>query len=86
MVRPRIKDRSEWQRGHLVHDKESRMLLCVNDMGKVVGYCMDDISPVIVKRWIVKVGEFKCINILNQQKFIEAWNRKMVEDDDDKYQ
>lgn len=35
--------------------------------------------------WIVKVGEFKQVDIMNIHRYIDTWNEKMVDDDNDRY-
>lgn len=85
MTKPKISDRSTWDRGWIVEDDKNRILICVDSMGNMVGTCSIDMPPVMVKRWIIKVGEFKQVNIMNQKRYIETWNEKMVDDDDGKY-
>lgn len=81
-----IKDRTKWTKGFLTYDFENRMIECVSMPDrKVVGHCPFDMPEVMVKRWIIKVGEFKQVDILNQDAFLKEWNRRMVDDDDDKY-
>jgi hypothetical protein len=84
-VKPEIGDRTTWTRGYIVQDDINRILICVNEKGEVVGQCSIDLQPYVVKRWIIKVGEFKRVNIVNQIKFLDRWNKEMVDDDNDRY-
>jgi hypothetical protein len=84
-MKPKIPPRSEWKRGWIAHDEQNHILICVDCDGNVVGTCNTLMPPVMVKRWIIKIGEFKQVNILNQRRYIDTWNEKMVDDDDDKY-
>jgi hypothetical protein len=84
-MKPKIPPRSEWKRGWIAEDQENHILICVDCDGNVVGTCNTLMPPVMVKRWIIKIGEFKQVNILNQKRYIDTWNEKMVDDDDDKF-
>jgi hypothetical protein len=86
-MKPKINyDRTKWTKGFLTYDFKNRVILCVTVPGKeTVGHCPFDMPEVMVKRWIIKVGEFKQVDILNQDIFVKEWNRRMVDDDDDKY-
>ncbi|AQY55090.1 hypothetical protein [Geobacillus phage TP-84] len=84
-MKPNITDRSTWTSGWIVEDPDNHILICVDECGNVVGTCDAMMPPVMVKRWIVKVGEFKKINIRNQMHYIQKWNERMVNDDDEKY-
>lgn len=84
-MKPRITDRSSWKDGWIAIDEENHILICINEDGTIVGTCDTMMPPVMVKRWIIKVGEFKQVNIKNQKQYINTWNEKMVDDDNDKY-
>lgn len=84
-MKPKINDRSTWDHGWIVEDADNHILICVNHHGTVVGTCDTMMPPHMVKRWIVKVGEFKQVEIRNQNRYIDAWNERMVDDDDGKY-
>lgn len=86
MVKPIFTERSTWDRGWITEDEQNHLLICTNEHGTVVGTCDTLMSPVIVKRWIIKVGEFKRVNIINQGRFLKKWDDKMVEDDNDRYE
>jgi hypothetical protein len=86
-MKPKINyDRTKWTKGYLSFDFRNRVIVCkVLKTGERVGFCSMDMPEVMVKRWAIKVGEFKQINIINQYEFVQEWNRRMVDDDDDKY-
>jgi hypothetical protein len=84
-MKPQITDRSTWDRGWIAEDETNHILICTNEHGTVVGTCDTRMPPVMVKRWIVKVGEFKRVDIVNRKRFLSTWNERMVNDDDDKY-
>jgi hypothetical protein len=86
-MKPTIeRDRTKWTKGFLTYDFKNRVILCVTVPDKeTVGHCPFDMPEIMVKRWIIKVGEFKQVDILNQDIFLKEWNRRMVDDDDDKY-
>jgi hypothetical protein len=81
-----INDRTKWTKGYLSYDFRNRIIVCnILKTDERVGFCPMDMPEVMVKRWAVKVGEFKRVDIVNQKEFVQEWNRRMVDDDNDKY-